>query len=116
MFALMYNIETSEFKGIQKLLGYIMVRGDKDGYFLSYGYDSSKLTVLSSSFKQVLLNIFRSTSSKKHNSMSTEEREQSSRLFFYLPSTADCKESINTVTTFSLTQLIVCTMILLNIC
>ena len=67
MFALMYNIETSEFKGIQKLLRYIMVRGDKDGYFLSYGYDSNKLTVLSSSFKQVLLNTFRSTSSKKHN-------------------------------------------------
>ena len=87
MFVPMYNTETGEFKGIQKLLGYIMVRGDKDECFLSYDYDSNKLTVLFSSFKQVLPNIFQSTSFKKHNSMLTEEREESSRLFFYLPST-----------------------------
>ena len=116
MFVLIYNTETGEFKGIQKLLGYIMVIGDKDECFLNYSYNSNKSTVLFSSFKQVLPNIFQSTSFKKHNSMLTEEREESSsRLFFYLPSTTDRKETINTMTTFTFTQLIVCTMILLNV-
>ena len=72
-----------------------MVRGDKDECFLSYGYDRNKSNMLFSSFKQVLPNIFQSTSFKKHNSMLTEERKESSRLFFYLSSTTDCKETIN---------------------
>ena len=92
MFVLMCNTETGEFKGIQKLLGYIMV-GDSNECFLSYSYDSNKSTVLFSSFKQVLPNIFQSASFKKHNSMLTKEREDS-LLFFYLPSTTDRKESI----------------------
>ena len=84
-----------DFFGDQKLLGYIMVRGDKDECFLSYGYNSNKSTVLFSSFKQVLPNIFQSTSFKKQNSMLTEEREESSWVFFYLSSTTDRNESIN---------------------
>ena len=32
-----YNVETGEFKGIERTLGYIMVRGDEDQLFLSYG-------------------------------------------------------------------------------
>ena len=95
MFVPMYNTETGEFKGIQKLLGYIMVRGNKGECFLSYGYDSNKSTVLFSSFKQVLPNIFQSTSFKKHNSMLTEDREDSSLLFLYLPSAIGHKESID---------------------
>ena len=95
MFVSMYNTETREFKDIQKLLGYIMVRGNKGELFLSYGYDSNKSIVLFSSLKQVLSNIFQNTSFKKHNSMLTEETEGFSLLFFYLPSTTDYKESIN---------------------
>ena len=73
MFVLMYNTETGEFKSTQKSLGYIMVRGAK----------------------QFLPNIFQRTSFKKNNTILTKEREDSSLSFSYLPSTTDCKESIN---------------------
>ena len=46
-----YNVETGEFMGIEGELGYIMVRGYEDEYFLSYGYDTSRLTVLYLTFK-----------------------------------------------------------------
>ena len=37
-----YNVETGEFKGIERALGYIMVRGEEDELFLSYIYDTTK--------------------------------------------------------------------------
>ena len=58
------NIETEEFKGLQKWLAYIMVQGDEDEMFLSYGFDGDKSNVLYSSYKLILLNIFQGTSFK----------------------------------------------------
>ena len=95
MYVPMYDIATGSFKGIEKTIGYIMVRGDTDEVFFSYGYDKTKSVLLHSTFKQALPNIFQRTSFKKHNEMLLKEKQRSSRLFFYLPSTADRKETIN---------------------
>ena len=93
----LYNVATGEFKGIQNWLAYIMVRGDKDETFLSYGYDEDKSNILYSTFKQMLPNIFQGTSFKKHRPMLLNEWsvKEYSTLFFYLPSTTDRKEKIN---------------------
>ena len=37
-----YDLETGEFKGIRTMLAYIVLRGDEDEIFFSYGYDKSK--------------------------------------------------------------------------
>ena len=42
----LYNVETGEFRGFQNWLAYIMIRGDEDKMFLSYGYDEDKCNVL----------------------------------------------------------------------
>ena len=65
----LYNVETGEFRGLQKWLAYIIVVGDEDELFLSYGFDEDKSNVLYSSYKQILPNIFQGTSFKKHNTM-----------------------------------------------
>ena len=90
-----YNVETRELKGIERTLGYMMVRGDEDQLLLSYGYDATKSTVVYSSFKQLLRNIFQSTCFKRHHQLLTNERDDPSKLFYYLPSTTDRKETIN---------------------
>ena len=91
------NVETGEFRGLQKWLAYIMVRGDEDEMFFSYGFDEDKSNVFYSSFKQILPNIFQGTLFKKHNTMLLNERavQKHSPMFFFLPSTTDRKEKIN---------------------
>ena len=72
-------------------------RGDEDEMFLSYGYDEDKSSVLYSTVKQILPNIFQGTSFKKHNPVLLDQRtvQEYSKLFFFLPSTTDRKEKIN---------------------
>ena len=53
----LYNVETREFRGLQKWLAYIMVRGDEDEMFLLYGFDEDKSNVFYPSSKQILPNI-----------------------------------------------------------
>ena len=50
-----------------------------------------------SSFKHPFPNSFQGTAFKKHTEMSTEEKgtADSSKLFFFLPSTTDPKEKVN---------------------
>ena len=68
------NFETGEFKDFHDWLAYIMVRGDEDEMFLSYGCDKDESDILYSTFKQILPNIFQGTSFKKHNPMLLNER------------------------------------------
>ena len=60
-----YDTTNGHFKGVKKCLGYIMVRGDEDELFLSYGYNEEKSMVPFSSSKQALPNIFQGSSFKK---------------------------------------------------
>ena len=92
-----YDLETGEFKGVRLQLAYIILRGDEQELFLSYGFDKSKSKVFYSYSKQQIPDAFVSTSFKKHfNEILNEKRnEDSSSLFYFLPSISDRKESIN---------------------
>ena len=44
----LYNLINGGFLGLNERLAYIMVRGDKNETFFSYGYDENKSKVLCS--------------------------------------------------------------------
>ena len=93
-----YCLESGEFKGVRLQLAYIVLRGDEHEIFFSYGYEKSKSKVLYSYSKQQIPDAFISTSFKKHfNEIINEKKddENSSSLFYFLPSISDRKESIN---------------------
>ena len=86
-----YDLESGEFKGLRLLLAYIILRGDEDEIFFSYGYDKSKSKLLYSYSKQQIPDAFISTSFKKHfHEIINEKRDEN-----FLPSISDRKESIN---------------------
>ena len=92
-----YDLESGDFKGVRLMLAYIVLRGDEDEIFFSYGYSKSKSKILYSYSKQQIPDAFISTSFKKHFSeiMNEKRDENSSSLFYYLPSITDRKETIN---------------------
>ena len=92
-----YDLETGKFKGLRQLLAYIVLRGDKNELFLSYGFNVNKSQILYSYSKQQIKNAFISTSFKKHfiEIMNEKRNEDSSSLFFFLLSITDRKEVIN---------------------
>ena len=91
-----YDISTAKFQGLEERLAVIVVRGDDNEYFLSYGYDPEKNKELYSFHKKVIPNTFQSTAFKKFYPMlKNDDKDKSSKLFYYLPSTTDRKEKIN---------------------
>ena len=93
-----YDLTTGEFRGVREQLAYIVLRGDKNEIYFSYGFDKSKSQILYSYSKQQISDAFVSTAFKKHyNEIINEkkENEDSSSLFFYLPTITDRKEEIN---------------------
>ena len=93
-----YDTDTGEFKGVREKIAFIVLRGDENEIFFSYGFDSNKEKILYSTTKQKIPNAFVSTSFKKHfQEVLNEKRdiEKHSQLFYYLPSITDRKESIN---------------------
>ena len=74
------------------------MREGKEQVFFSYGFDSAKSKVLYSYSKNKIPDAFFSTTFKKHYSEIRNEKrdnQDSSLLFFFLPSITDRKESIN---------------------
>ena len=91
-----YDIETGQFKGIREQMAFIVLRGDVDETFLSYGFDKQKSKLLYSFSKQQIPNAFVSVAFKKHfQRIMSNERDESSSLFYFLPSQSDRKEEIN---------------------
>ena len=93
-----YEIETGQFKGIREQLAFIVLRGDVEETFLSYGFDKLKSKLLYSFSKQQIPNAFVSVAFKNHfeEIMNGDQSESSSSsLFYFLPSTSDRKEEIN---------------------
>ena len=83
---------------MKEKLAFIVLRGDDDEVFFSYGFDSAKEKILYSTSKQKIPDAFVSTSFKKHFAEVMNEKrniEEQSSLFYYLPSTTDRKESVN---------------------
>ena len=91
-----YEIETGQFKGIRKQMAFIVLRGDSDETFLSYGFDKTRSKTLFSYSKQQIPNAFVSVAFKKHfEQIMSGDRDESSTLFYFLPSLSDRKEEIN---------------------
>ena len=91
-----YEIETGQFKGIRKQMAFIVLRGDSDETFLSYGFDKTRSKTLFSYSKQQIPNAFVSVAFKKHyEQIMSGDRKESSQLFYFLPSLSDRKEEIN---------------------
>ena len=92
-----YDLESGKFKELRLMLAYIIIRGDDDEVFFSYGYSKSKSTVLYSYSKQQIPDTFISTSFKKHFQEVVNEKkdEDFSHMFYYLPSISDRKEEVN---------------------
>ena len=92
------DLTTGEFQGVREQLAYIVLRGDKEEVFFSHGFCSAKSKVLYSCSKNKIPHAFVSTAFKKHYfEIRNEKRDNqdSSSLFFFLPSITDRKESIN---------------------
>ena len=64
LFTCMYDLQTGEFLGSRCEVAFIVLRGDERELFLSYGFETGKTSVLYSSSKQKLPNVFISTSFK----------------------------------------------------
>ena len=93
-----YGKSTGQSNGLKLQLAYIVLRGDKEKSFFSYGVNEKKSSVLYSVAKERIPNAFVCTCFKKHFCEVTEERlhgGEFSNLFFYLPSITDRKEKIN---------------------
>ena len=92
-----YDPESGNFKGLRLMLAYIVLRGDNDEVFFSYGFNKSKSSVLYSYSKQQIPDTFISTSFKKHfqDVVNEKKNEDYSKMFYYLPSISDRKEEIN---------------------
>ena len=92
-----YDIESGDFKGIREQLAFIVLRGDSDETFLSYGFDKMKSKLLYSFSKQQIPDAFVSIAFKKHfdEIMNEKRDDSSSSLFYFLPSVSDRKEEIN---------------------
>ena len=92
-----YNLKTGVFEGLRPMLAYIVLRGDEDEVFFSYGYQKSKSTVLYSYQKQQIPDTFIATSFKRHfqEVVNEKKNEDYSKMFYYLPSISDRKEEIN---------------------
>ena len=97
LLSFIYDLETGEFKGLREQLAYIVLRGNENKIFFSYGYDKNKSKILHSFSNQQIPDAFISASFKKHfNEILNEKRnEECSTLFFFLTSITDRKETIN---------------------
>ena len=93
-----YDLESGDFRGIREQIAYIVLRGDDDEIFLSYGFHKAKSKLLYSFSKQQIPDAFVSVAFKKHfQEIMNESKniESKSLLFYFLPSLSDRKELIN---------------------
>ena len=92
-----YDLESGDFKGIRKQIAFIVLRGDVDETFLSYGFNKIKSKVLYSFSKQQIPNAFVSVAFQKHfdEIINENKTDNKSLLFYFLPSVSDRKEAIN---------------------
>ena len=92
-----YDLESGDFKGIREQIAFIVLRGDVDETFLSYGFNKIKSKVLYSFSKQQIPNAFVSVAFKRHfdEIMNENKNDIKSSLFYFLPSVSDRKEAIN---------------------
>ena len=62
----MYDLSAGKCLGLDLRLGYIVLRGDPDEVFFSYGFNPETSKVLFSSSKERIMNTFTCTAFRKH--------------------------------------------------
>ena len=82
-----YDLESGNFKGLRLMLVYIVLRGDSDEVFFSYGFNKAKSSVLYSYSKQQIPDTFISTSFKKHfqEVVNEKKNEDYSKMYNFQP-------------------------------
>lgn len=97
MFHPRYNNVTGHFQRFYESLGYIMVSGDADEYFLDYGYSKQNSKILHSFHKKRMPNSFSGTFFNRHRIQyeSGVLQTQFSKIYYFLPSIIDRVEKIN---------------------
>ena len=91
----MYDNLNGNFFGVKETVGYIMVRGDHDQTFWTYGYDKKRSKLLYCFSKQPMPNVFKGTSFCCYGNQMLNEREGFSKIFLFLQSITDRREKIN---------------------
>ena len=61
-----YDVESGKFLGLDEILAYFVVCGDKDGCFLDYGYSKENINVLYSTCKRKIPYSFSGTTFNNH--------------------------------------------------
>ena len=80
-----------------KNIGFIVVRGDEDEYFVNYGYNENKSKLLCFFYKHRIPNSLSGTTFTHHRAMleSGEYDTEFSKLYFFLSSITNRCEEIN---------------------
>ena len=96
MYVPLYDNNDGRFLGVKETAGYVMLRGDSDETFWTYGFSEEKPSILYCTSKQPMPNVFKGTAFNAHINEILNERDRNefSRIFFYLPSITDRKEKI----------------------
>ena len=93
-----YNTSTSEFKGLYKTIGFLVVRGAPDKIFFNYGYNQNKSKVLYSHYRWKIPSSFSGIIFNCHRSLIENggpENDYSNISIFFLRSITDRSEEIN---------------------
>lgn len=62
----LYDTATGEFKGIKQTLGYVISKGNHNGFYFTYGFCKEKSSSLFSASKQVMPNMLVDTTFETH--------------------------------------------------
>ena len=97
MYVALYDNNDGRFLGVKETAGYVMLRGDWDETFWTYGFNVEKSSLLYCYSKQPMPNVFKGTAFNVYSNemLSERDRNEYSKIFFYLPSITDRKEKIN---------------------
>ena len=95
MYVPLYDNNDGRFLGVKETAGYVMLRGDSDETFWTYGFSKEKPSLLYYYSKQPMPNVFKGTFNAYSNEMLSERDRNNFSKIFYLPSITDRKEKIN---------------------
>ena len=97
MFCPYCDTVTGHFQGLYETLGYTLVRGDKDEYFLDYEFSKQNSKVLHSYHKKRKPDSFSGTFFNRHSIQCESDALNTnfSRTYYFLPSITDGVEEIN---------------------
>ena len=81
LFVPVYTKSTGIYGGLTKKLAHVILRGDANERFYSYGYNKERSTLMYCVNRQPLLNIFHCTVFKQHHGFLLDENQKKIRIF-----------------------------------